>query len=952
MTNTAEESCTDRFQILDLVKKKKKKRKLGGETHGPPAEADFPPPLSSDNSSIFSWRFDDQASEGSETPQKKSKKKTREERSDSQLDNYGIAADTGIAVCKPKKKKKKKKLSPGEPVDSDQPCVPLSQGKASTEPKAGSLGNGDWTDGGAPVKKKRAKEVETSKVSAEPTRNRTDPTSFDEHEEASHSSAEDSQVELFVSSSHSGLSQKKAATKRTTSIKQGSPIAPKKPHKHKTSSDAEDSDSTDVPPKKLRKHKKSRMEDSDTINVAPRKHKKSSGVEDNDSTDVTPKKPHKHKKSGVEDYDSSSVAPRKPRQHRQSGGEDSDTTNVAPRKHKKYSVMEDPDSTNVTPRKPRQHRNSSVVEDSDSASVTPRKPHQHRKSSVVEDSDSASVTPRKPRQHRKSSVVEDSDSASVAPRKPRQHRKSSAVEDSDSTSVTPRKPRKYRKSSGSRDPDSTDVTPRKPHKHRKSSAMEDSDNSDVGLKVEGTVQSVTDQEEIKNERQAKRFPVEESSELPTSPERDGKLSSKEPPGFQSFFIEDNELLDFSELVIPDLDTATQELEEFIPHVRNLSVSAIKQLARRDLVRFKNFKRKGIAVKFGKFTTKENEQLKKNVEAFLQESGIESAEKLLFTHRFPEEKAAISRLKTQHLFGLRIAEGIPRPWRLVYYRARKIFDPNNYSGRYSDKEKRKLLKYQAMYGNNWKKISGLMSRSSHSVALKYSQIKSGPKSGPWSKTETKKLIQAVEETLQETCKEFGLALEEEDESKALSVVRENLYKGIPWMKVEAKVATRHWRQCKQKWLSVVTKRMSKGQVMAGRAQNLQFKINLIERLYALNIEDANMVDWEVLCSIIGDVPPDYIQRRFYKLKATYVPLWNQKTFPEIVDHLYQVTLPKLKRKRGATAAKEPPSPVKEQRKVFRFRDIFEESSDELTEESEGEEEGEAKAAGGRSSSPSF
>lgn len=45
-------------------------------------------------------------------------------------------------------------------------------------------------------------------------------------------------------------------------------------------------------------------------------------------------------------------------------------------------------------------------------------------------------------------------------------------------------------------------------------------------------------------------------------------------------------------------------------------------------------------------------------------------------------------------------------------------------RYSSKEKKKLKIYQSMYGNNWKKISELMCRSTHSVALKYSQIKSG------------------------------------------------------------------------------------------------------------------------------------------------------------------------------------------------------------------------------------
>ncbi|XP_060107567.1 transcription termination factor 1 [Heteronotia binoei] len=862
MTNTAEESSTEGFQILDMVKKKKKG--LGRETHGQPAKAGFCSPLSSDHSSIFSSHFD-QASEGGEAPQKKSKKKARQERSDYQLDHSGVTTDSelpdkaGTEVCKPKKKKKRK-LGPIEPQNGDWLCVPLSQGKASSQPKTDRLENEDWTDGGTPVKKKRAKafaaqETEASRLSDGPMKNRTDPGSSGKHKEVSDHNVENSQAELFTSTplttQHSSLSQKKTATKLATSTKLSSLTTPGKPHKPKKSSVVEDSESTDVTPRN------------------PHKHKRSSGVEDSDSTDVSSKKPQKHKRS-------------------------------------------------------------SGVKDSNSTSVTPRKPHKHKKSSGVEDSDSTDVSSKKPQKHKRSSGVKDSNSTSVTPRKPHKHKKSSGIEDAD---VSSKKPQKHKRSSGVKDSNSTNVTRRKPQKHKKSSGMEDSDSSDVGCEAEET-----DHEQIKNKSPAKR--LEDSSELPKTSKvvrsRLPRLSSKELPASQSCCVEENEFRPCSELVFPDLDAATKELEEFIPHVRRLSPASIKQLVVRDLVRFKNFKQRGIAVKFGKFTKKENDQLIKNVKDFLQLSSIKNAEKLLFVHRFPEERAAITKLKNEHMFGIRIAEGIARPWRLVYYRAKKIFDPTNDNRRYSEKEKRRLLKYQAMYGNHWNKISGLMARSSHSVALKYSQIKSGPNTGRWNKEETKRLIQAVEEILQENCKEFNSAVEEKDEGKVLSVVRENLYKGISWSKVEAKVGTRHWRQCKQKWLSFLTKKMSGGRMMARPPESLWFKINLIERLYEMNIEDANEVDWEALSDIIGDVPPDYIQRRFYRLKATQVPLWNRKTFPEIIDHLYKVTLPKLK---SMKAAKAQSTEVKEQRKAFQFQDIFQESSDELIEDSEDEDEDE-------------
>ncbi|NXX25739.1 TTF1 factor, partial [Nicator chloris] len=250
----------------------------------------------------------------------------------------------------------------------------------------------------------------------------------------------------------------------------------------------------------------------------------------------------------------------------------------------------------------------------------------------------------------------------------------------------------------------------------------------------------------------------------------------------------------------DLDTARQELEEFIPHVKNISDSSVKKMAGRDLTRFKEFKRQGIAVKFGRFTQKENKQIKKNVEEFLSLTGIDSPEKLLFTSRYPEDKDTIHRLKIEHHFCEKISEGIPRPWRLIYYRARKMFDPNNYKGRYTKEEKEKLKKYQALHGNDWKKISELMSRSNLSVAMKFSEIKSAINYGPWTKEETQKLMNAVKEVMRrklETEKPSSVFSLEQSNTD-LWIDREKLCQPLPWTEIETKVGSRYWRQCKQKW----------------------------------------------------------------------------------------------------------------------------------------------------------
>ncbi|XP_042308924.1 transcription termination factor 1-like isoform X4 [Sceloporus undulatus] len=365
-----------------------------------------------------------------------------------------------------------------------------------------------------------------------------------------------------------------------------------------------------------------------------------------------------------------------------------------------------------------------------------------------------------------------------------------------------------------------------------------------------------------------------------------------------------------------------EPEELIRRVRTLSDSAQKE--------------EGISVRFGRFSKQENELLRKNMEAFLEESGISSAEKLLFSDRFPEEHAHLTRLKRDSLFGLKIAQGIPRPWRLVYYRAKKMFDPRNYNGKYSKKETENLKKYQSLHGNEWKKMSELMNRSSHSLHLKYDEMKSKFNSGAWSKEEIKKLLDTLKEILWAKVKGLDSTQKPKNTDQAM-LLRENLYKGIPWFQVEAKVGTRRWKQCKRKWLYIVTRKMSHGMMKNHGLENLKFKINFIERLYELDVEDIEDVDWDDLSRIIGNVPPDYVRNRFYKIKSMYVPQWRKKTFSEIIDYLHKNILPNLRSKVAGTETKEVATEGGGLKTVFKFNEIFQDDDD-LIDDDEDEEEG--------------
>lgn len=73
-------------------------------------------------------------------------------------------------------------------------------------------------------------------------------------------------------------------------------------------------------------------------------------------------------------------------------------------------------------------------------------------------------------------------------------------------------------------------------------------------------------------------------------------------------------------------------------------------------------------------------------------------------------------------------------------------------------------------------------------------------GPWSKEETQKLMHAVEEVIRKRMqKEDANSLSSSEKSQRdILIDHETLYQKLPWTEIEAKVGTRYWRQCKQKW----------------------------------------------------------------------------------------------------------------------------------------------------------
>lgn len=61
------------------------------------------------------------------------------------------------------------------------------------------------------------------------------------------------------------------------------------------------------------------------------------------------------------------------------------------------------------------------------------------------------------------------------------------------------------------------------------------------------------------------------------------------------------------------------------------------------------------------------------------------------------------------------------------------------------------------------------------------------------------MHAVEEVIRKRMDmEDANSLSSSEKNRDLLIEREKLYQKLPWTEIEAKVGTRYWRQCKQKW----------------------------------------------------------------------------------------------------------------------------------------------------------
>ncbi|XP_069030477.1 cyclin-D-binding Myb-like transcription factor 1 [Embiotoca jacksoni] len=252
--------------------------------------------------------------------------------------------------------------------------------------------------------------------------------------------------------------------------------------------------------------------------------------------------------------------------------------------------------------------------------------------------------------------------------------------------------------------------------------------------------------------------------------------------------------------------------------------------------------KGHKWKQGMWSKEEIDLLMSNIDRYVKGRGIDNPAEIIFEMSKEERKD----------FYRSVALGLNRPLFAVYRRVLRMYDNRNHVGKYTPDEIEKLKALREKHGNDWATIGAALGRSASSVKDRCRLMKDTCNTGKWTEEEERRLAEVVYEMA-------GV-------SPGSAVTG-----GVSWATVADQVRTRSEKQCRSKWLNYLNWKHS-----GGTEWTKEDDLNLIRRIWELDVEDENEIKWEDLAGGWSSVrSPQWLRSKWWSIKRQVA---NHKEIP--------------------------------------------------------------------------
>ena len=172
---------------------------------------------------------------------------------------------------------------------------------------------------------------------------------------------------------------------------------------------------------------------------------------------------------------------------------------------------------------------------------------------------------------------------------------------------------------------------------------------------------------------------------------------------------------------------------------------------------------------------------------------------------PSGQAASKLPDSERKAFLEIATGFPtRNPKQIYGYVSRHYDSDNYKGKWSDEEKKKLTDLVAEYGEKWKEVGKNLGRPGHACRDKWRMMRNNPKSGDWSPAEV-----APRELVTEYFAQNNAAPGRAGRGQRAPAARQHQLEGH----IE-QIGTRSGNMCMQKWYCIAPSPEETGQWAKG------------------------------------------------------------------------------------------------------------------------------------------